>query len=67
LYTWTAELTVADGQGWKFRANSDWAINLGGKPDELWNNGDNINLEAGTYTITLDLSTYPSKFTAVKK
>ena len=67
LYTWTAELTVADGQGWKFRANGDWAINLGGKADELWNNGDNINLEAGTYTITLDLSTYPSKFTAVKK
>lgn len=67
LYTWTAELTVEDGQGWKFRANGDWAINLGGKPDELWNNGDNISLEAGTYTITLDLTTYPSTFTAVKK
>lgn len=67
LYTWTAELTVADGQGWKFRANGDWAVNLGGKTDELWNNGDNIVLPAGTYTITLDLTTYPSKFTAVKK
>lgn len=68
LYTWTAELTVEAGQGWKFRANSDWAVNLGGQPDALWNNGDNIVLpEAGTYTITLDLSTYPSKYTAVKK
>lgn len=67
LYTWTAELTVEAGQGWKFRANGGWDVNLGGKPNELWNNGDNIVLEAGTYTITLDLSTYPSKYTAVKK
>ncbi|MCM1490228.1 MAG: hypothetical protein NC095_05310 [Muribaculum sp.] len=68
LYTWTADLTVEAGQGWKFRANSDWAINLGGTPDALWNNGDNIVLpEAGTYTITLNVSTYPAKFTAVKK
>lgn len=69
LYTWTAELTVEAGQGWKFRTNGSWdGVNLGGAPDALWNNGDNISLpEAGTYTITLDLSTYPSKFTAVKK
>ncbi len=68
MYTWTGELTVGEGQSWKFRANSDWAINLGGQADALWNNGDNIVLpEAGTYTITLDLSTYPAKYTAVKK
>ncbi len=68
LFTWTGELTVDAGVEWKFRANEDWAINLGGTADELWNNGANIVLpEAGTYTITLDLSTYPSKFTAVKK
>lgn len=67
LYIWTAELTVADGQGWKFRANAAWAINLGGQPDALWSNGDNITLPAGTYTITLDLTTYPATFTAVKK
>lgn len=67
LYTWTGEVTVGDGIEWKFRANGDWAVNLGGTPDELWKNGDNITLPAGTYTITLDLSTYPSKFTAVKK
>ena len=68
LYTWTADLTVEGGQGWKFRANSDWAVNLGGTANALWNNGDNIVLpEAGTYTITLDLTTYPATFTAVKK
>lgn len=67
LYTWTAELTVEAGQSWKFRANGAWTVNLGGQPDALWYNGDNITLDAGTYTITLDLSTYPAKFTAVKK
>ncbi len=67
LLIWTAELTVEAGQGWKFRANGDWAINLGGQPDALWTNGDNITLDAGTYTITLDLSTYPATYTAVKK
>lgn len=68
LYTWTGDLTVDAGTEWKFRANADWAINLGGTTDELWNNGGNIQLpEAGTYAITLDLSTYPAKFTAVKK
>ncbi|MFS6554145.1 DUF5116 domain-containing protein, partial [Parabacteroides distasonis] len=65
--TWKAELTVTDGQGWKFRANSDWAINLGGKADELWANGADIVLPAGTYEITLNLSTYPATYTAVKK
>lgn len=68
LYIWTGELTVEAGQGWKFRANSDWGVNLGGQADALWNNGDNIVLpEAGTYTITLDLTTYPATYTAVKK
>ena len=68
LYTWTGDLTVDAGVEWKFRANADWAINLGGTADELWNNGGNIVLpNAGTYAITLDLSTYPAKFTAVKK
>lgn len=67
LYTWTAELTVTDGQGWKFRANGAWDVNLGGTADALWTNGDNIVLPAGTYTITLDLTTYPATYTAVKK
>lgn len=67
LYTWTAELTVGEGQGWKFRANHEWAINLGGTSGALWTNGDNIVLPAGTYDVTLDLTSYPATFTAVKK
>lgn len=68
LLTWTGELTVDAGVEWKFRANDDWAINLGGTADQLWNNGANIVLpDAGTYSITLDLTSYPAKFTAVKK
>ncbi len=68
LYTWTAELTVSAGQGWKFRANGGWDFNLGGTADNLVTNGDNIVLpEAGTYTITLDLTTYPATFKAEKK
>lgn len=68
LYKWTAELTVSEGQGWKFRANGDWSFNLGGTSKNLVNGGDNIVLpEGGTYKITLDLRTYPAKFTAVRK
>lgn len=67
LNIWTAEVTLAEGNSWKFRANGNWAINLGGSSDELWSGGSNISLPEGTYTITLDLTTYPSKFSAVKK
>lgn len=68
LYTWTGEITVSAGQGWKFRANGEWKFDLGGTDDNLTKGGANIVLpEAGTYTITLDLTTYPSTFTAVKK
>ncbi|MEL7160252.1 MAG: SusE domain-containing protein [Bacteroidota bacterium] len=53
-------LTVDLGQGEiKFRANDDWAINLGdtGADTTLEYNGDNIPVaEAGNYTVTLDLT-----------
>jgi hypothetical protein len=40
----------------KFRANDDWAINLGGDLTALTPGGANIPIAAaGTYTITLDL------------
>ncbi|MBK7175177.1 MAG: SusF/SusE family outer membrane protein [Bacteroidales bacterium] len=40
----------------KFRANDDWAINLGGDLNALSQDGANISIaEAGTYAITLDL------------
>lgn len=41
----------------KFRANDDWAVNLGGALNALTPGGDNIPIAtAGNYTITLDLA-----------
>lgn len=66
--TWTGTLTLGEGQGWKFRANDGWDINLGGALENLTFNGDNIaTLGAGTYEITLNLATLPYNATAVKK
>ncbi len=58
--TWQTRLsaTVQLGEGeFKFRANSDWDINLGVEEGSvLEHNGENIVVEeAGEYTITLDL------------
>jgi hypothetical protein len=57
--TWTITANLLGGQEVKFRANNDWAINLGdysprdNKPDY---NGDNIPIALdGNYTITLEL------------
>lgn len=63
-WTVTAVMTVqaAPDNGWKFRANNNWDINLG---DDVLNQtdgklrygGNNISItEPGTYVITLDLS-----------
>ena len=46
--------------GWKFRINADWAINLGGSLTELVNGGDNLSA-VGT-TIKL----YPTRKTSDK-
>lgn len=57
LGTWTITRDMPAGE-FKFRANNDWAINMGdnnndGKPEY---NGGNLNITAaGNYTITLDL------------
>ena len=41
----------------KFRANDDWAINVGGTTDKLEANGANIKVaEAGIYDVVLYLS-----------
>ena len=57
--TWTITTNLLGGQELKFRANNDWAINLGddsprdNKPDY---NGNNIPIALdGNYTITLEL------------
>ncbi len=63
---WTGTLTVSAGQGWKFRFNDDWGINLGGDINMLSWGGDNIVVDAGTYNVELDLSTLPYKVTLTK-
>jgi hypothetical protein len=56
---WTATITIADGDEFKFRANHDWALNYGDKNADgsLEQDGDNIKgYSAGTYNITLYLN-----------
>ena len=56
---WTGEVTFGAGE-FKFRANNEWAINLGGSMDDLQQDGGNLaSPGAGTYKVTLDLSTLP--------
>ena len=64
---WTGEVTFGAGE-FKFRANNDWAINLGGSMDDLQQDGGNLaSPGAGTYAVTLDLSKLPYTCTMVKK
>lgn len=51
----------------KFRANDDWAINLGGTPAALVQDGPNISItEAGSYTVRLFPTLNGGSFTIVK-
>jgi len=53
--TWTVTATFAAGD-FKFRANHDWTISLGGTPSKLEFGGANITVTTpGTYTVTIDL------------
>ncbi|MDR2476078.1 MAG: DUF5115 domain-containing protein [Bacteroidales bacterium] len=53
---WTVTTTLFGGKEYKFRANNDWPINLGGNLNNLTYGGDNILApEDGTYQITLKL------------
>ncbi|MCM1255863.1 MAG: SusF/SusE family outer membrane protein [Duncaniella sp.] len=63
---WTAQVALTDGT-FKFRANDGWDINLGGSLTDLTQGGDNITSPgAGTYTVTLDLTTVPYTATLTK-
>lgn len=66
-WKWTAEATIEAGDGFKFRFNEKWDLNLGGDEEELVMGGNNLDCPSGTYVITLDLSHYPASCTMVKK
>lgn len=55
--TWYITTDLIDGQI-KFRLNDGWAWNLGYNPAKtsLTHNGDNIDVTAGNYTITLTIT-----------
>ena len=54
--TWSYTGTFTAGS-FKFRANHDWGINLGGTTDKLSEGGDNINIPTdGNYTVVLNLA-----------
>lgn len=54
---WKGTITAAASGAFKFRANAAWDLNFGdtGANGSLEEGGDNINITAGTHTITLDL------------
>lgn len=61
-FTVTLDLTVGE---FKFRANDDWAVNLGGDINGLTQDGANIAVgTAGNYTITLNTMTMVATITA---
>lgn len=56
---WEGDVDFGDGGEWKFRANDDWGINLGGDMLNLVQDGGNLTAPAGKKHITLDLSIVP--------
>lgn len=61
LLTWTsAPLEFPANCEWKIRANNGWGINWGGSADALvFNAGNIVTADAGTYIVTLDISAVP--------
>lgn len=54
--SWTATVELAADE-FKFRANDDWGINVGGAFDNLTQDGGNMKItEAGTYEVKLFLT-----------
>lgn len=67
LLVWTVTVSLSEGE-FKFRANSNWDINLGGSLDNLVKDGDNLKVtEAGTYVVVLNLSAIPYTATMTKQ
>ena len=68
MLVWTGTIHFAGSGEFKFRANDDWDVNLGGDLGALSLGGANIPTPGeGDYEVTLDLSTVPYAATLVKK
>lgn len=67
--TYTVTQDMKEGDEWKFRANDQWTVSLGGEFDNLDPfNGANFKCDAtGTYEITLNLKNLPWTAKVVKK
>lgn len=68
-FTYTVTQEMKKDDEWKFRANGQWTVSLGGQFDNLNPfNGSNFKCaEDGTYEITLNLRNLPWSATVVKK
>lgn len=65
--TWEGDIEFVGGE-FKFRANDDWGINLGGALENLTQDGSNIASPGeGTYHVVLNLGNYPYSATITKK
>lgn len=65
---WSGDIAFAGGGEFKFRANDNWDINLGGSVNDLKQGGSNLATPgAGTYNVVLDLRTLPYKVTLTAK
>lgn len=67
VMTWNAEEYCFEAtnvgvtaDGWKFRVNGDWAVNLGGSINDLTAGGDNISVAGNTVKL------YPTRKTSEK-
>lgn len=64
LLTWSGEIAFNAGGEWKFRANDDWGVNLGGQLGDLVQDGGNLpGPGEGTKKVTLNLSSIPYQAT----
>lgn len=62
--TWTGTVTFDTADEFKFIANTGWGIELGDSNGDLvCDRGDNVKVEAGTYTVLVDLTALPYSLT----
>ncbi len=67
MLIWTGTITANDATNFKFRFNGGWDANLGGEMDKLVFDGANIDVAAGTYEVTLNMSAAPYTCTLTAK